>query len=77
MITGAEHVARNLLRFWGPGRTLVSLPVGGQPALLGFLGRELIGVLVFTMHGEAIQAVHAIGDPRLLDFLSSQLLAPA
>jgi RNA polymerase sigma-70 factor, ECF subfamily len=77
VITGAEHVARNLLRFWGPGRTLVSVPVGGQPALLGFLGRELIGVLVFTMRGEAIQAVHAIGDPRLLDFLSAQLSAPA
>jgi hypothetical protein len=36
-------------------------------------GRELAGVLVFTMRGEAIQAVHVIGDPRLLGFLSSQL----
>ncbi len=77
VITGAERVARNLLRFWGTGTTLVSLPVGGQPALLGFLGRELAGVLVFTMRGEAIQAVHAIGVPRLLDLLRSQLSAPA
>jgi hypothetical protein len=29
------------------------------------------------MRGEAIQAVHAIGGPRLLDFLRSQLPAPA
>ncbi len=45
-ITGAERVARNLLRFWGTGTTLVSLPVGGQPALLGFADRKLVGMLV-------------------------------
>jgi hypothetical protein len=77
VVVGAERVARNLLRFWGQGQTLVSLPAGGQPALLGFSGRELAGVLVFTMRGEAIQAVHVIGDPRLLGFLSSQLSALA
>ena len=67
----------NLLRFWGQGATLVSLPVGGQPAVLAFTGRELAGVLVFTMRGELIQAIHVIGDPRKLDFLSSQLTALA
>jgi RNA polymerase sigma-70 factor (ECF subfamily) len=70
---GAERVARNLLRFWGPHATLVSLPVGGAPALLGFIDRRLAGVLVFTMRGEKIQSVHVIGDPRQLSFLSSQL----
>ncbi len=73
VVTGAERVARNLLYFWGQGATLVSHPVSGQPAVLGFLGRELAGVLVFTMGGEAIQAVHVIGDPRKLAFLSTQL----
>ena len=38
----------------------------------GCLG-SLAGVLVFTMRGELIQAVHVIGDPGKLDFLSSQL----
>jgi RNA polymerase sigma-70 factor, ECF subfamily len=76
VVVGAEHVARNLLRFWGRGATLVSLPVGGQPAVLGFRGRELAGVLVFTMRGEVIQAIHVIGDPVKLDFLSSQLASP-
>jgi RNA polymerase sigma-70 factor (ECF subfamily) len=70
---GANRVARNLLRFWGQGATLVSLPAGGQPAVLAFTGRELAGVLVFTMRGELIQAIHVIGDPRKLGFLSSQL----
>ena len=73
VVTGAEHVARNLLHFWGPGATLVSHPLGGQPALLGFRGRQLAAVLVLTMRGEVIQAVHVIGDPRKLGFLSSQL----
>ena len=73
MIRGAARVARNLLRFWGPGTTLVMHPVAGQPALLGFVDRVLAGVLVFTMRDGKIQAVHVIGDPRQLAFVSSQL----
>ena len=34
--------------------------------------RDFTGVLVFTMRGEVIQAVHVIGDPRKLDFLGSR-----
>ena len=77
VVVGAENVARNLLRFWGQGATLVSHPVAGQPAVLAFTGRKLAGLLVFTMRGELIQAVQVIGDPRKLDFLSSQLTTPA
>jgi hypothetical protein len=73
VVTGGERVARNLLRFWGQGATLVSHPVGGKPAVLGFFGRELAGVLVFTMRGEVIAAVHVIGDPRQLAFITGQL----
>ena len=74
---GAELVARNLLHYWGQPATLVSLPVGGQPAMLGFIGRELTGVLSLSMRGEVIQAVHIIGDPRKLAFLRAQLSARA
>jgi RNA polymerase sigma-70 factor (ECF subfamily) len=74
--TSAEKVAANLLRFWGEA-TLVSHPVGGQPAVLGFFGRKLAGVLVFTMRGEVIQAVHVIADPRKLRFVGAQLSEPA
>ena len=73
VIRGAIRVARHLLHYWGPGTTLVTRPVAGQPALLGFTGRELSGVLVFTMAGGKIQAVHVIGDPRKLSALRSQL----
>jgi RNA polymerase sigma-70 factor (ECF subfamily) len=73
VVRGAVRVARHLLYFWGPPATLVTHPVAGQPALLGFTGRELSGVLVFTMRDGLIQAVHVIGDPRKLGFLGSQL----
>ncbi len=73
VVRGAVRVARHLLYYWGPGTTLVTYPVAGQPALLGFTGRTLSGVLVLTMRGGKIQAIHVIGDPRKLSFLSAQL----
>jgi RNA polymerase sigma-70 factor, ECF subfamily len=73
VIRGAIRVARHLLHYWGPGTTLVTHPVAGHPALLGFTGRDLSGVLVFTMAGGKIQAVHVIGDPRKLSAVGSQL----
>jgi RNA polymerase sigma-70 factor (ECF subfamily) len=73
VVTGAGRVAGHLLHFWGQGATLVSHPVGDRPAVLGFFGRELSGVLVFTMRGERIQSVHVIADPAKLSFLSLAL----
>jgi RNA polymerase sigma-70 factor, ECF subfamily len=73
VIRGAARVARNLLRYWGAGATLVSHPVAGQPALLGFAGRELAGILVLTVRGDQVQSVHVIGDPRQLRLVSAQL----
>ena len=73
VVRGAVRVARHLLYYWGPGTTLVTYPVAGQPALLGFTGRTLTGVLVLTVRGGKIQAIHVIGDPRKLSFLSAQL----
>lgn len=77
VVAGAERVARHLLHFWGRGATLVFYPVGGQPAVLGFLGRQLAGVLVFTTCRETIQGVHVIADPAKLGFLSFQMAVPA
>jgi hypothetical protein len=66
-----------MLHYWGPAATLVSYPVAGQPALLGFHGRRLSGVLVFSLRGETIQSVHVIADPAKLSFLSTQLAGSA
>jgi len=73
VVTGAGNVAANLLRFWGPGSTLVSYPVGGQPALLGFHGRTLAALLVLRMRAEQVEAVHVIADPAQIGFLSRHL----
>jgi hypothetical protein len=54
---------------------LVSQPVAGQPALLGFRDRDLAGVLVLGMRGELIESVHVIADPRKLATLGLQLSA--
>jgi RNA polymerase sigma-70 factor, ECF subfamily len=70
---GADRVARNLLYHLGPGTTLVTHPVAGQPAVLGFTGRTLSAVLIFTMKAGRIQAIHGIGDPRKLGLVSAQL----
>jgi RNA polymerase sigma-70 factor, ECF subfamily len=77
VVTGASRVARHLLHYWGPTATLVSHPVAGQPALLGFHGRQLSGVLVFSLRGETIQSVHVIADPAKLSFLNTQLVGSA
>jgi RNA polymerase sigma-70 factor, ECF subfamily len=66
-------VARNLLYYLGPGMTLVTQPVAGQPALLGFTGRTLSLVLILTVKAGRIQAMYGIGDPRKLGLLSARL----
>jgi RNA polymerase sigma-70 factor (ECF subfamily) len=76
VVHGAAQIAANLLRFWGPA-TLVSQPLAGQPALLGFRDRDLAGVLVLGMRGEVIESVHIIADPRKLAALGLQLSGPA
>jgi RNA polymerase sigma-70 factor (ECF subfamily) len=73
VVRGADRVARNLMYHLGPGMTLVTHPVAGHPALLGFTGRTLSVVLILTMKAGRIQAMHGIGDPRRLDLLSAQL----
>jgi RNA polymerase sigma-70 factor (ECF subfamily) len=77
VVTGAGNVAANLLRYWGPGSTLVSLSAGGQPALLGFHGRALAALLVLRMRGHQVEAVHVIADPAQIGFLSRQLATAA
>lgn len=59
---GPQDVATNLLRYLGPGVTLVSGPVG-QPVLLGFASRRLFAVIVLTVRERAVVKVEATADP--------------
>jgi RNA polymerase sigma-70 factor, ECF subfamily len=74
VVTGAPQVARNLL-FYFKGATVVAQPVGGQPAVMAFVERELAVVLALTIDADRIRKIHAIADPLKLSFLRAQLSA--
>jgi RNA polymerase sigma-70 factor (ECF subfamily) len=67
-ITGAERVAPNLLRLFGPasGFTLVSTQLRGQPAVVASRDRQVAAVLLFELQGDRIHHIHAVGDPAAL-----------
>lgn len=59
---GPDAVATNLLRYLGPGATLVGAPVG-QPVLLGYAQRHLFAVLVLTVRDGLVVKIEATADP--------------
>jgi RNA polymerase sigma-70 factor (ECF subfamily) len=59
---GPHDVAVNLLRYLGPGVTVVSGPVG-QPVLLAFAERRLFAVVVLTIDGQLVTKIEATADP--------------
>ena len=61
---GPHDVAVNLLRYLGPGVTVVSGPVG-QPVLLAFAERRLFAVVVLTIEGQLVTKIEATADPSL------------
>jgi len=66
---GAQAVASNMLRYWG-GRTMVSVPLGGdQAVLLGFLGRRLAAVIEVRIGDRGIYDLHATTEPSRVAYL--------
>lgn len=59
---GPRDVATNLLRYLGPGVTLVSGPAG-QPVLLAYAQRRLFAVIVLTISGQLVTKIEATADP--------------
>ncbi len=59
---GPEEVGRNLLRYLGPGATLVSGPAGA-PVLLAFMAQRLFAVIVLTLRDGRILKIEATVDP--------------
>ena len=59
---GPDAVATNLLRYLGPGVTLVSGPAG-QPTVLAFADRRLFAAIVLTIRGRLIRKIEAVADP--------------
>ncbi|OBA81817.1 RNA polymerase subunit sigma [Mycobacterium sp. 1164966.3] len=59
---GPDAVATNLLRYLGPGVTLVCGPVG-QPVVLAFADRRLFAAVVLSITGQLVTKIEAIADP--------------
>jgi RNA polymerase sigma-70 factor, ECF subfamily len=59
---GPHDVAVNLLRYLGPGATVVSGPAG-QPVLLAFAQRRLFAVIVLTIGESLVTKIEATADP--------------
>ena len=59
---GPHDVAVNLLRYLGPGATVVSGPAG-QPVLLAFAERRLFAVVVLTIAEDLVTKIEATADP--------------
>lgn len=59
---GPRDVATNLMRYLGPGATLVGGPAG-QPVLLAFDRGRLFAVLVLTIRDELVCKIEATADP--------------
>jgi RNA polymerase sigma-70 factor (ECF subfamily) len=65
---GRVSVGRNLLAHFGPtsGTTLVTQPVNGATAILGFRAGRLYALVQIEFDGELIREMHAIADPAKL-----------
>jgi RNA polymerase sigma-70 factor (ECF subfamily) len=59
---GPDAVARNLLRYLGPGATLVS-GAFAEPVILGYADRQLFAVIVLTVRDGLIAKIEATADP--------------
>lgn len=74
VVVGADSVGRNILRFWGqPGTVLVAQPVCGQPAVLAFVKRKLVGVLALSIEDRKITKIHVLVQASTLGPLRAEL----
>jgi RNA polymerase sigma-70 factor (ECF subfamily) len=73
VVRGARSVATNFLRYWQTA-TLVSLPFVDNPCLLGFVDRDVAGLISLTVDGEHVTEIHVYVEPRAIDFLREHVL---
>ena len=72
---GRERVGFILSRLFGPdsGRTLVSSPIAGEPAVLVFQRRTLVGLLILEIDDRRIRHIDAVADPAKLTSIAQHL----
>jgi len=64
-ISGADRIATNLVRMFGPGSgfSLVSMRLRGRPAVVASRQQRVAAVLLLDLEDGRIHHIHAIGDP--------------
>ena len=74
VVVGADRVGRNILRYWcRPDTVLVAQPVCGQPAVLAFVNRRLVGLLALSIRDDRITKIHVLVRPSTLEPLRAEL----
>jgi RNA polymerase sigma-70 factor (ECF subfamily) len=74
VVVGADRVGRNILHYWGrPGTVLVAQPVCGEPAVLAFVNRQLVGLLALSIEDSRITKIHVLVRPSTLEPLRVEL----
>jgi RNA polymerase sigma-70 factor (ECF subfamily) len=74
-VVGPARVARYLvgaLRGFASGVEIAVAEVNGEPAMLGWCGGDLLGVLVLEIVDGRIGALHAVANPDKLGFAARQ-----
>jgi RNA polymerase sigma-70 factor (ECF subfamily) len=77
VVHGAESVAHNLVRYWGGGASLVSLPFVDNPLVIAFAERDVAALFSLTVTGDRVSKVHVYAAPPVLDFLRQRVLGGA
>jgi RNA polymerase sigma-70 factor (TIGR02957 family) len=79
-VVGRDRVARYLAgalsRPLPDVRLVFDTDVNGEPAVLGFVGPTLAGVLFFETVGDRVEALRIVANPDKLQFLGRQLSHP-
>jgi RNA polymerase sigma-70 factor (TIGR02957 family) len=80
IVVGRDRVARYLAgalsRPIPDVRLDLDAEVNGEPAVLGFVGPALAGVLFFDTRGDQVEALRIVANPDKLQFLGRQLSHP-
>jgi RNA polymerase sigma-70 factor (TIGR02957 family) len=80
IVVGRDRVARYLAgalsRPLPDVRLDLDAELNGEPAVLGFVGPTLAGVLVFDTVGDRVEALRIVANPDKLAFLGRQLSHP-
>jgi hypothetical protein len=79
-VSGRDRVARYLAGAFSRPTADVRLEFGaevnGEPAVLGFVGRTLAGVLFLEIDGDVVTELRVVANPEKLRFLGAQLSHP-